>query len=65
MTEISAVLSVGFTPQAEARRETVLECAFPVPEIQGQNGFDAAFIAKNLNLSLDAVTAMLISLNDK
>lgn len=30
-----------------------------------QNGFDAAFIAKNLNLSLDAVTAMLISLNDK
>lgn len=30
-----------------------------------QNGFDAAFIAKNLNLPLDAVTAMLISLNDK
>ena len=30
-----------------------------------QNGFDAAFIAKNLNLSLDAVTAMLLTLDDK
>lgn len=49
MTEISAVLSVGFKPQAEAGWETVLECAFPVPESQGRWRLKLRTIFMNMN----------------